>query len=110
MPKKTIDEVLKSIHYTPPKQILEDVDLNVPVVYELAELTPDACTNSVIEQLCRRVELGIKTYGCTVTENDLTRLEWIQHAQEEALDLAVYLERLKMEILKENYNGNSSHT
>lgn len=48
----------------------------------------------VCEDIERRQQLGIKKYGTTVEQNPLTTKEWIQHAYEEALDLAVYLKRL----------------
>jgi hypothetical protein len=41
-----------------------------------------------------RAAIGLLKYGCDTTRTDLTRLEWLRHAQHEALDLAVYLERL----------------
>lgn len=36
---------------------------------------------------------GLGKYGTTVDRNDLNELDWLQHAYEEALDLAVYLKR-----------------
>ena len=41
----------------------------------------------------------IKSY-LTMDRDDLTILEWVQHAQEEAMDLAIYLEKIKQEINK----------
>jgi len=50
------------------------------------------------EQVCfkilKRSEVGKKKYGTTMERTDLTRLDWLKHAQEEAMDLAVYLEKL----------------
>ena len=50
------------------------------------------------EQVCykilKRSEVGKKKYGTTMERNDLSELEWLKHAQEEAMDLAVYLEKL----------------
>lgn len=34
------------------------------------------------------------TYGVAMTRTDIDYLAWLKHAQEEALDLANYLERL----------------
>jgi hypothetical protein len=50
------------------------------------------------KEIARRQQVGITKYGTTVAANPLSTLQWIQHAKEEALDLAVYLERLKMQI------------
>lgn len=49
---------------------------------------------SVCADIARRQRIGIAKYGMTVAENPLTETEWLQHAYEEALDLAVYLKRL----------------
>jgi hypothetical protein len=45
-----------------------------------------------------RQQLGIKKYGVTVAGNPLTKQQWLQHAYEEALDLAIYLKRLMQEM------------
>lgn len=41
--------------------------------------------------LIEREQVGIKKYGVTLTEANLSRNELLQHAREEALDLANYL-------------------
>jgi len=51
----------------------------------------------VIAELEAREAKGIDTYGTTLDRTDLTRSEWLQHAYEEALDLALYLKKLKIE-------------
>jgi hypothetical protein len=38
---------------------------------------------------------GLSKYGQTVDYAKLTDTEWIRHAQEEIVDLLVYLEKLK---------------
>tara|TARA_B110000467_G_C18289231_1_gene463694 strand:- start:1159 stop:1377 length:219 start_codon:yes stop_codon:yes gene_type:complete len=50
--------------------------------------------DSVCSKILERAEVGKKKYGTTMERNDLSRLEWLKHAQEEAMDLAVYLEKL----------------
>lgn len=47
----------------------------------------------VIEDIRRRQEFGRSKYGTTVRDNQLTHKEWLQHAYEEALDMAIYLKR-----------------
>ena len=61
----------------------------------LEEQMKDTIVESVIEQFKQRSNVGIKKYGITLDREDLTRLEWLQHAQEEAMDLILYLEKLK---------------
>jgi hypothetical protein len=45
-----------------------------------------------------RQQMGIKKYGTTVADNKLTQRQWLQHAYEEALDMAIYLKRLLQEM------------
>ena len=49
---------------------------------------------SVIALIRQRAETGEAKYGVTMQRTDLSRAEWLRHAQAEALDLAVYLEKL----------------
>lgn len=49
----------------------------------------------VCKEIARRQQLGIQKYGITVAENPLALMEWVRHAKEEALDLAVYLTKLE---------------
>lgn len=49
---------------------------------------------SVIEKIRKRRELGRKKYGVSMERDDLTHKQWLQHAQDEAMDLAIYLEKL----------------
>ena len=50
--------------------------------------------NIVCAKITQRAALGKKKYGTTMERDDLTPLDWLKHAQEEAMDLAVYLEKL----------------
>lgn len=55
----------------------------------------DSVVQSVINKFKQRSEIGIKKYNTTLDREDLTNKEWINHAQEEAMDLILYLEKLK---------------
>lgn len=55
---------------------------------------PDPIVEIVREKLRMRSEAGMLRYGVTLERKDLSRLDWMRHAQEEALDLANYLEVL----------------
>ena len=55
----------------------------------------DTIVESVINQFKQRSEVGINKYGVTLDRDDLSALECIQHAQEEAMDLCLYLEKIK---------------
>ena len=55
---------------------------------------PSNLLASVIMDLKIREERGLATYGTTMDRKDLSKQEWLQHAYEEALDLALYLKKL----------------
>jgi hypothetical protein len=58
------------------------------------EADMDSVNQAVIKKLLSRARRGKKKYGVTMNRTDLTELEWLQHAQDELLDGAVYLEKL----------------
>lgn len=58
----------------------------------------DANVEAVREMLKRRAEIGLVKYGVTTQRTDLDLAAWLQHALEEACDLAVYLTRIKSDI------------
>jgi hypothetical protein len=58
----------------------------------------DSVVKSVIESFKQRSEAGILKYGKTLDRNDLTFLQWIQHAQEEMMDGVLYLEKIKLSL------------
>lgn len=62
------------------------IDNKDSVVYRIAHL------------LKNRSETGIRKYGTTLDRTDIEVKQWIDHAIEEALDLALYLERVKNEL------------
>ena len=71
--------------------------------YDLIEETSetyikDSIVESVINQFKQRSEVGIKKYNTTLDRNDLSTLEWIEHAKQEAMDFILYLEKLKSEV------------
>jgi hypothetical protein len=49
---------------------------------------------NIIDDLLAREDKGIKEYGTTMDRTDLSEIEWLQHAYEEALDLSIYLKKL----------------
>lgn len=56
------------------------------IIYEVAAL------------MRTRAEIGKQTYGTTMDRDDLTTEEWLDHAIEEALDLSIYLTKIKREL------------
>ena len=58
----------------------------------------DRNVKNVIVQLRSREEQGMIKYGVNTERKDLSTLEWLQHLQEELMDAAVYIEKLKSEM------------
>jgi len=50
--------------------------------------------DEVCKKIKARSDVGKQKYGVTMEEEELSRLAWLIHAQEEAMDLAVYLQKL----------------
>lgn len=78
---------------------VEAVPAVKPVAMTQAAVTPaQKKTVSGIEarvciDIANRQALGVAKYGTTVADNPLHLRQWLQHAYEEALDMAVYLRR-----------------
>lgn len=64
----------------------------------MPKVQKDKNVTSVIDQLCAREHAGLIKYGTNTERTDLTTLEWLQHLQEELMDGAVYIERLKGDV------------
>lgn len=54
-------------------------------------MSPSGIEAKVCQDIAARQSLGVKKYGTTLADNPAGRLERLQHAYEEALDLACYL-------------------
>lgn len=59
------------------------------------KMQKDEIVESVINEFRLRSERGIKKYGTTLQENELSPLEWLKHLQEELMDAVLYLEKVK---------------
>lgn len=58
-------------------------------------LKTDSIVDGVIDKLIDRAVVGKKKYGVTLDRNDLSLSEWLTHLQEELMDAANYIERIK---------------
>jgi len=58
--------------------------------------------SKIEDNLCNRIqeraEVGKSKYGVTMERADLSYLDWIKHLQEELMDAAVYLEKIRTEL------------
>lgn len=54
--------------------------------------------DAVCTDIQARAALGLQKYGATLERTDIDLEGWLQHAYEEALDLACYLKRAMKEL------------
>lgn len=79
---------------------IRDIVVNDAIVLDFPKLTGDSIVNNVIQSFIMRSEAGFTKYGTNLDRKDLSVLEWINHAQQESMDMILYLEKLK-----QDYNG-----
>jgi len=58
----------------------------------------DPIVESVKNLLTVRSKVGIAKYKTTLYDNNIDTIQWLQHLQEELLDGACYIERLKKDL------------
>ena len=58
----------------------------------------DSVVKAVINKFLQRSAVGKQKYGTDLDRTDLSRVQWINHAQEELMDGILYLEKLKQEL------------
>ena len=55
---------------------------------------PDPNVSAVVQKLFSRSRVGLEKYGCSTDAAGLSKMEWLQHLQEELMDACVYIETL----------------
>lgn len=58
-------------------------------------LISDSHVLRIIERFRSRSINGYETYGKTLDRTDLSKLDWLNHLQEELMDAVLYIEKLK---------------
>lgn len=58
----------------------------------------DPVVDNVVKKFLTRSADGMIKYKTSMKDNKAPTLEWINHAQEEAMDFILYLERLKEDV------------
>lgn len=61
----------------------------------------DPIIERVVDQLVSRSDVGFKKYGVTLDKDVGDIATWLQHLQEELLDAANYIEKLKQTLTNE---------
>jgi len=90
---KDVHEIMNEAHK------LSNEDHPLESYSRIYEEDPVVATNIV--RLRQRSAEGMKKYGTTMMRDDLSAEEWIEHAIEEALDFANYLEALKRKLKRD---------
>jgi site-specific DNA-adenine methylase len=105
---KSIDEILKSqnniygVNNKATKFYLEvKKEIN-----NMNQQIEDKIVLRVLARFNERSQVGINKYNTTLERTDLSTLEWLTHAQEEAMDFVLYLERLKDEFKTQQTKDN----
>ena len=62
---------------------------------DLEKAKEDRYVQQVKKKFEQRSQTGINKYDTTLERDDLSIIDWLTHAQEEAMDLTLYLEVLK---------------
>ncbi len=76
--------------------IKEEIESTDNTNYEKRTIpNSDSIVNSIIDQFTERAKFGLDKYGTDLDRNDLSVLDWIEHAKEEHMDAILYLEKLK---------------
>ena len=58
----------------------------------------DSILTELLEKYVQRAEIGKAKYNMDMDRDDLSITEWVNHAQEEAMDLSIYLTKIKREL------------
>jgi hypothetical protein len=56
----------------------------------------DSIVDSVIDTLISRAMVGKQKYNTDLDRGDLSMVEWLDHLQQELLDAANYIEKIKV--------------
>ena len=84
------------------RNAIRTIECAIDEIHEIKEepmnqLIEDQIVLRVLARFNERSQVGINKYNTTLERTDLDTLQWLTHAQEEAMDFVLYLERLKDE-------------
>jgi len=74
------------------------------------EIKPCSIVESVRQQLLDRSNAGLLKYGVTLDRDDLSLLDWLEHAKQEQMDSVLYLEKIIQELRKKETWYNEEQT
>jgi hypothetical protein len=56
---------------------------------------PDSIVEEIIRKFSERAQMGEEKYGVTLDREDLSLIDWLNHALEEHMDAILYLQKIK---------------
>ena len=68
----------------------------------------DSYVERVVKKFEQRSQMGIEKYGTTLDRTDVDLLGWLTHLQEELMDAALYVEKLKDEVTEDSKGNTKS--
>lgn len=93
-------EYAKYYHAVIRPELMNDIVVKGEFVFskDSVLLKEDSIVNEVVSKFKSRSNVGIKKYGVTLDREDLTTIQWIEHAIEEQMDSILYLTRIKKDL------------
>lgn len=91
-------DTTSTLDVLPQAGIVKPIEQQLNETYKatmLNRFNGDPIVESVINKYISRSNKGLKTYGTTLEENKAPISEWLTHLQEELMDAALYVEKLK---------------
>ena len=74
------------------------------IVSDMEIVREDSIVNEVVENFKERSRIGVLKYNTTLDRDDLSIEQWLSHAIEEAMDLTLYLTKIKKELKERIHN------
>jgi len=75
-----------------------DTRSKIAEMQEEKESYSDAIVEGLIQEYRMRSLKGIAKYRTTLEDNQLSLNQWLQHAKEEAMDMALYLHKAQKQL------------
>ena len=75
-----------------------------------ANPSTDSVVDSVVNKFRTRSAVGLQKYGTTLDREDLTLVQWLDHAQEEHMDAILYLEKIRKIESERNQHADTATT
>lgn len=80
-------------------EVIRDIMVNNSEV-----VREDSIVNEVVDNFKERSRIGVLKYNTTLDRDDLSIEQWLSHAIEEAMDLTLYLTKIKKELKERIHN------